>query len=219
MPAALIACPTCDLLQHEIEVPPGRYASCRRCGVALYRRTIGSIDRSLALSLAAVVLLCLANSLPIASLEVRGLHTQTTLLGTVQALWVQEREPVAVLVFVTTILAPVVELSAMLYMLLPLRLGRLPRQLALAFRVAPIASEWGLVDVFMLGVVVSLIKLGNLADVVLGPALWSFAALIVLLTLIGGIFNPREMWAEAAHYQSRRHARVRRRTATADPVS
>jgi paraquat-inducible protein A len=219
MPAALIACPTCDLLQHEIEVPPGRYASCRRCGFTLYRRTIGSIDRSLALSLAAVVLLAIANSLPIASLEVRGLHTQTTLLGTVQALWTQDREAVAILVFVTTILAPVVELSAMLYMLLPLRLGHLPQQLALAFRVAPMAREWGLIDVFMLGVVVSLIKLGNLAEVVLGPALWSFAALIVLLTLIGGIFNPRELWAEAGHYRSLRHARVRRRTPAAGSLS
>jgi paraquat-inducible protein A len=219
MPAPLIACPTCDLLQHEIDVPTGAFACCRRCGSVLYRRTVGSIDRSLALSLAALVLFWIANSLPIASLEVRGLHTQTTLLGTVQALWTQEREAVAVLVFFTTILAPVVELSAMLYMLLPLRIGYLPRQLALAFRMAPVAREWGLIDVFMLGVVVSLIKLGNLADVVLGPAVWSFAALIVLLTLIGGVFNPREMWAEASHYRTLRHARVRRRTATAGSAS
>jgi paraquat-inducible protein A len=211
----LIACPVCDLLQYEIHVPDGRFACCHRCGTALYRRSPGSIDRTLALALAAVVMLCIANSLPIASIEVRGITTETTLLGTIHALWNQERGAVAGLVFATTIGAPVVELGAMLYMLLPLRLGFVPPHLSLAFRLTPIAREWGLIDVFMLGVVVSLIKLGNLADVVLGPALWSFAALILLLTFIGGTFNPREMWRESDAYQERRHARTRRRTALA----
>lgn len=217
--APLIACPTCDLLQYEIDVPEGRFASCVRCGTALYRRTRGSIDRTLALALAAAVLLGIANMLPIASIEVRGVMIETTLWGAIHALWNQERGAVAGLVFVTTIGAPVVELGAMLYMLLPLRLGYMPPRLPLAFRLAPIAREWGLIDVFMLGVVVSLIKLGNLADVVLGPALWSFGVLIVLLTLIGVAFNAREMWAESNDYRDRRHARLRRRHDLARPVS
>src|SRR5512138_980700 len=62
--APIVACPTCDLLQYEIRVPEGRYACCRRCGTALYRQTPGSIDRTLALSIAALVLLAIANSLP-----------------------------------------------------------------------------------------------------------------------------------------------------------
>jgi len=217
--APIIACPTCDLLQYEIRVPEGRYACCHRCGTALYRQTPGSIDRTLALAIAALVLLAVANILPIASIEVRGVAIQTTLYGAIEALWDQERGAVAGLVFATTIAVPIIELGTMLYMLLPLRLGYFPRQLALAFRIAPIAREWGLIDVFMLGVVVSLIKLGNLADVVLGPALWSFAALIVLLTFIGASFNAREMWAEGDEYRAHRRARVRRRTVLAKAVS
>ncbi|MEP6701842.1 MAG: paraquat-inducible protein A [Betaproteobacteria bacterium] len=185
----------------------------------MYRRTTGSIDRSLALTLAAVVLMVIANSLPIASIEVRGEHVQTTLLGAVQALWDEGRDAVAALVFATTVLAPSIELSAMLYMLVPIRLGRVPPHLAVAFRVAPMAREWGLIDVFMLGVVVSLIKLGNLATVVLGTALWSFGFLILLLTAIGVLFNPRELWAEAATYQSVRARRLRRTHRAAEPVS
>ena len=217
--ASLIACPTCDLLQYEIRVPQGRYACCHRCGTSLYRQTPGSIDRTLALSVAALVLLVLANTLPIASIEVRGIRIQTTLYGAIEALWDQDRGAVAGLVFVTTIAAPIVELGTMLYMLLPLRLGYFPQHLALAFRIAPIAREWGLIDVFMLGVVVSLIKLGNLADVVLGPALWSFGVLILLLTFIGASFNAREMWAEGDRYREHRRARVRRRKPLARPAS
>ena len=208
--ATLIACPECDLLQYETPLPRGRFACCHRCGVALYRRTSGSIDRTLALTIAAVLLMVLANLFPIASIETRTDRIETTLLGAVQALYDQERPVVGALVFFTTILAPAIELSAMLYMLLPLRLGRVPRQLALAFRVTPLAREWGLIDVFMLGVVVSLIKLGNLAEVVLGPALWSFGGLIVLLTAIGVVFNPREMWIDAATYRAVRERRLRR---------
>jgi paraquat-inducible protein A len=215
----LIACPTCDLLQYEVNLPEGRFAGCGRCGTALYRRTRGSIDRTLALALAAVVLMAIANTLPIASIEVRGIATQTTLYGAIEALWNQERGPVAGLVFATTIAAPVIELGAMLYMLLPLRLGYEPKHLALAFRLAPIAREWGLIDVFMLGVVVSLIKLGNLADVVLGPALWSFGALILLLTMVGANFNAREIWAESTAYRKLRRGRARRRAALARSVS
>lgn len=197
-PALLIACPDCDLLLREVELPSRQAACCPRCNASLYRSTKSGLDRSLAFALAAAVLLVLANTLPIAALEVRGLHTETTLWGAVTALYDQEMVVVAVLVFVTTILAPVIELSTMLYMLLPLKLGHVPPHLSVAFRIAPHAREWGLVDVFMLGVVVSLIKLNNLALVIPGVALWSFGGLIILLTAVGAAFNPRELWARAA---------------------
>lgn len=198
MPVApFIACPECDLLQRETPLPPRRTACCHRCGAALYRSTSNSLDRSLAFTLAAVMLLLIANALPIASLEVRGQHVETTLWGAVHALYDQGRVAVSILVFVTTLLAPALELSLMLYMLVPLRLGYVPQHLSLAFRLAPVAREWGLVDVFMLGVVVSLIKLGNLAVVVPGIALWSFGGLILLLTAIGAAFNAREFWLRA----------------------
>ena len=198
MPIAhLMACPECDLLQEEPPLPPHRTAACRRCGVALYRDTGHGLDRALAFSLAGIVLMVVANTLPIAGLEVRGQHTETTLWGAVHALYDQDRAVVSALVFVTTLFAPAMELCIMLYMLVPLRLGYAPRHLSLAFRLAPMAREWGLVDVFMLGAVVSLIKLGNLATVVPGIALWSFGALILLLTAVGASFNSREFWLRA----------------------
>lgn len=198
MPAVpLIACPECDLLQAETPLPPRRTACCARCGVALYRSTTHSLDRALAFALAAVVLMVIANLLPIASLDVRGQHTETTLWGAVTALYDEDRVAVAALVFGTTLFAPALELCTMLVMLVPLRFGYAPPYLAPAFRLAPLAREWGLVDVFMLGVVVSLIKLGNLATVVPGIALWSFGVLILLLTGVGASFDARAFWLRA----------------------
>lgn len=209
--APLIACPDCDLLQREIALPAHETAACRRCGLALYRGTGNRLNNALAFTLAAVVLLMMANSLPIASLDLRGQHTETTLLGAVHALYAQDMKVVAVLVFITTLLAPAVELAAILYMLLPLRLGYVPRHLSLAFRLAPAAHAWGLVDVFMLGVLVSLIKLGKLATVVPGVALWSFFGLIMLLTAIGAAYDPREIWLRAKANM--------RRSVTASPAA
>jgi paraquat-inducible protein A len=191
----LIACPECDLLQREPALQQGGAAHCARCGILLFRSTPGdTLDRALAWTLGAIALYLIANSLPIAALEVRGQHTETTLLGAVMALRQQGMWPVATLVFVTTILAPGVELAAMAYMLLPLHWNRVPRHLGAAFRVAPMAHEWGLVDVFMLGIAVSLIKLGDLATVIPGLALWSFGGLIFMLTAAGSAFDSRDLW-------------------------
>jgi paraquat-inducible protein A len=209
--APLIACPECDLLQREIALPSGETAACARCGLALYRGGGGAgshrLNRTIAFTLAALVLLVIANTLPIASLDLRGQHSQTTLLGAVHSLYAQDMKAVAVLVFITTLLAPAVELAAIGYMLIPLRLGRLPPQLSLAFRLTPAAHAWGLVDVFMLGVLVSLIKLGKLATVVPGIALWSFFGLILLLSAIGASYDPRAIWQHARKNAQRRDSR------------
>jgi paraquat-inducible protein A len=202
-PAPLLACPDCDLLQSEIAPPAGTVVACGRCGLGLYRShpvnaSANHLDLLLALVIAAIVLLLIANLMPIASLDLRGQHSQTTLIGAIEALYRQDMRAVAVLVFITTLLAPALELAAMLHMLGSLRLGQTPSRLNLAFRLAPLAHAWGLVDVFMLGVLVSLIKLGKLATVDPGIALWSFGALILLLTAIGAAYDPREIWRSAA---------------------
>src|ERR1044071_3545960 len=123
----LIACHECDLLQRRISLPPGGAARCIRCGASLYRNKPDSLDRTLALTLTAAVLLIVANLFPVVGLEAQGNRTSTTLFGTVRTLYDDEMRSVAALVFVTTILMPLLDVGAMLYMLLPLKLGWVPR--------------------------------------------------------------------------------------------
>jgi len=150
------------------------------------------------LSVAAAILFVIANAMPIASLDLGAAgETQTNLYGTVVAVYRQNREFVALMILWTGIVAPALEIAAIVYMVVPLWLGHCPRMLSFAFRLAPAARTWALMDVFMLAVAVALIKLGDLADVIPGPALWAFGALIVALTLIGLLFDPREIWLHA----------------------
>lgn len=211
----LIACPDCDLLQQEAPLAPKANACCRRCGVVLYVEAGENIDRTLALALAAIAMFVIANSLTIASLDVQGQHRETTLIGAIEALYDQERVGVAALVFGTAILAPALELCALLYMVLPLRLGRIPHFLPQAFRLVAAARGWGLVDVFMLGVLVSLVKLGDLATVLPGLGIWSFGALVLLLSAIGTIFDPREIWIRAEAIAARAGGSARTMAASA----
>ena len=151
--------------------------------------------RVLQWSLAAVILFVLANTFPIVGLDAQGQHTSTTLLGTVRTLHEQEMTSVALLVFVTTMLMPALQLAAMLYLLGPLVLGRLPRGLAPVFRLVQAVRPWGMVEVFLLGTLVSLAKLAHLASLVPDVALWSFAALMLVLAAAAQSFDERVFWA------------------------
>ena len=191
----VIACHECDLLQREVPLPRGGVARCRRCSAALYRSHPDSFERTLALTAGAIVLFAIANVFPIVGLKLQGQVIQTTLFHTVQTLWDGDMKPVGVLVFATTILMPALELFALTYLLLPLRLGRAPPGFAHIFRMLQAVRPWGMVEVFMLGVLVALVKLEHLAGVVPGIALWSFGALMFVMAAVAAVFDPRDLWA------------------------
>jgi len=199
--AKLIACHECDLLQRETPLPLGGEVCCVRCGGELYRSRPHSLELTLALTAGAIVLFVIANAFPIVGLKLQGQVIQTTLFHTVQNLWDEDMKSVSMLVFVTTMLMPALQLFALTYLLLPLRLGRVPQYYALVFRMLQAVRPWGMVEVFMLGVLVSLVKLAHLAGVVPGVALWSFGALMLLLAAVAAVFDPRELWAKMSVVQ------------------
>jgi paraquat-inducible protein A len=198
MQAPVIACHECDLLQREVHLPRGGVAHCARCGAELYRSHPKSFDRTLALTFGAIVLFVIANAYPIVGLKLQGQVIQTTLYHTVSHLYDEDMKSVAALVFATTILMPALELLAMTYLLLPLRLGWKPPHFAIVFRILQAVRPWVMVEVFMLGVLVSLVKLAHLAGVVPGIALWSFGTLMFVMAGIAAVFDPRELWTRMA---------------------
>ena len=196
--AKLIACHECELLQREVHLPRGGVVRCGRCAAELYRSHPDSFERTLALTAGSILLFVIANSYPIIGLKLQGQVIQTTLFHTVQTLWNEEMKSVGILVFATTILMPALELCALTYLLLPLKLGRVPVHFAIVFRTLQAVKPWGMVEVLMLGVLVSLVKLANLAGVVPGIALWSFAAWMFVMAAVASVFDPRDLWRRVA---------------------
>jgi paraquat-inducible protein A len=197
----LIACHECDLLQREAALPRGGLVRCWRCGAELYRSHPQGGERSLAFALAALAVMVIANAFPIVGLEINGELVQATLFGTVLALYESGMRPVAALVFVTTMATPMLVLLTMIYLMVPLRLGRVPPDFALIFRIFRFVAPWSMVEVFMLGILVALVKLAHIATVVPGIALWSFGFLILLFAAAIASFDPRALWAKRERLQ------------------
>ncbi len=191
---ALIACHECDLIHRVKALPIKGVANCTRCGSVLYRHKPNSLERTLALSLAGLVLFVLANSFPFLALKMESQLHQTNLITGITVLYTQGMQGLAVVVLMTTILAPLAQLLGMLYLLLPLRHDRVPPLFAPIFRLVRGLQPWSMMEVFMLGILVSVVKLAKMAQIVPGVAIFSFLGLIMLLTAATASLDPHEIW-------------------------
>ncbi len=194
-PGELIACHECDLLIRSPRLPEaGGDAMCPRCGAALCRTRRNSLESALALASAAAVLLLLANCFPVVGLEIQGQLTQATVFDAAAQLWRDGAPLVAAVVVLTTIFVPAIELAAVFWLVLPLWRGRRPPAFAAVFRALQLAQPWAMVEVFILGVLVSLVKLAHFADVLPGVAIWCFGALMLVLTGLAATLDRHTLW-------------------------
>lgn len=191
--AHLVACEHCDAIYQHTELTYGARAMCLRCGGQLYRESTRIYQRLLPLLVAALILFLLSNAYPIVAMDLKGVRSQTTLWDAVQVLYADHMVPVAILVCATTILFPLVEMLMMLYLLVPMSNGRTPAHFARIVRCIQLTRPWGMIEVFMVGVLVTLVKLSAMAEVLPGIALWSFAALVVVLAALLS-FDPHDLW-------------------------
>ena len=192
--ASLIACPQCDRLQRLPELAPGTSARCLRCDQELWRRREDSLDRTLALTIAAAILYVVANTTPMLGLSAVGHHASTTVLGGAQQLWNDGREIVAVLVLFTAVVAPALQILFTLAIVLGARRTPAPRWVGTLLRHHPVTATWSMIEVMMLGVLVALIKIADYATVIPGTALFALGAMIFLLAAMQASFDPREVW-------------------------
>ena len=213
----LIACHECDALLHKTQLSGKDSARCPRCDALLYRNTANQIERICALTLAALITFVIAQTFPILEMDVNGMRVQTTLLGALEALWNQDMQLVAVMVFCSTLLFPLIEMAALLYVLLSLRAGRVPPAFNAVLRAIQLVRPWGMIEVFMLGILVTIVKMVSLARVVPEAALFAFGALTLMLAAVM-MFDPRALWDLADEIRARRAAQRHAPAAPAAPA-
>lgn len=201
---ALIVCEQCDLPQLETPLEPGGKAFCSRCGNVLYRSQLDGLRRSLVFSLTAAVLFLISNSFPIVTIDSQGLTNSATLLDAADRLLHDGISSIAALVFATTFLMPALEIMALIYLLLPIHFGRLPPGLPLAFRLVHLVKPWAMIEVFMLGLLVTISKLNALASVVPDIGLISFILLMFAVTAASANFDARNFWKQIDILEAKR---------------
>jgi paraquat-inducible protein A len=191
-----IVCEGCDAVYRRMPLRVREVSRCPRCGTELDRHPGAQQQRILPLTVAGLIMFGIANLFPIVEIELRGLRSQTTLSGAVVALAGEGMSPVALLVLATTILFPLLQLLILLWLLVPLRRRRRVAGFAWLVRAMQSLRPWGMIEVFLLGVLVALVKLSSMATVLPGPALYAFMVLTVLLTAVLA-FDPRGFWEMA----------------------
>ena len=190
----LIACHACDGAHRIVPLPAGGKALCGRCGGLLYRNLPRSIDHSAALYLAALILFLLANTFPFVALRYGDRVEQSLLISGAFALQKAGMGELGLLVLLTSVVFPFLTICGMLYLLLPLRFGVRPAWMTPVWRVVRAISPWSLIGVFMLGLLVSVVKLQDLATIIPGIAFYALVGLLVVSSAAAASFDPAAVW-------------------------
>jgi paraquat-inducible protein A len=189
-----VACHFCDTLHEASFVTEGMAARCQRCGVLLYQNRRDSLVRVTAFSLTALILMAIANAFPFLTMEANGLKTELSLTRATLEL-INEGTPVigwGVALF--TIVAPLVMAGGMLYVCGPLLVGRAAPGARHVASWLGRTEPWNMIEVFLLGVLVSFMKLDKMAELTFGIGFWAFAALMVCLAATVAGIDRKELW-------------------------
>jgi len=217
----LLACVECDALHRRASsdsarllepgdaiAPSGRHYECRRCGAPLGLARHAGFDLPLALALTGLVLLVIAHLNPILAIDIQGQVRSTTLWEAAWTLYDDGAWFMCGLVLVTTLVNPFIELAAVCYVLLPLRVGDQAPGFELVLRAMRSVRPWVMVEVFMLGVLVAFVKLSGLAAVVPGVGLWAFGAVMLLVAAMASAFDHEHVWASTAAARAATHKKA-----------
>ena len=169
---------------------------CPRCGAPLHRRKPHSLQYAWAFLIAAVICYIPANLLPIMLTEMLSGTQRDTIMSGVVYLWQGGSWPLALVVFIASVLVPLRKILSMLLLLLTVhwRSRWAPRQRTRLYRLREVVGPWSMLDIYVVGLLVALVQLQSLATIKAGPAAIAFGAVVVLTMLSAMHFDPRLIW-------------------------
>jgi paraquat-inducible protein A len=194
MPKLQTACAECDLLLTLPELEEGQRADCPRCGCLISELPRDAIHRALACAIAAFILLVVSLLYPFLSFGSKGLEAVMTLPQAALTIFDEGNILLAATIFVLIIGAPFALLAAIFGLTVPMLLGLKVAWLREVGRAVFVLSEWSMVEVFIIGVIVSLVKIAKLATVVIGLSFWSYILFTVFLIAALAQLDRWQIW-------------------------
>ncbi len=188
------ACTHCGQLHYYQAIADGHEARCSRCSSVLYRQRKAMLDMSLALVFTGLILFVMANALPLIGLRAQGLMQELTIWKATAAFWEQDYYWLSALLALNLIIFPLFELLGMLWVLLTIRFAWQPHLAIQIFRWLSEIKPWGMLEVFMLGLLVAIVKLGDIAVLVIGPSFWAFIFLVLTLAASTANLDSFTIW-------------------------
>ncbi len=214
-----VACHFCDALHHAPDLEEGDTALCKNCGFVLFRNRKNSLNRVASYSIAALIFTVLVHSFPILTMSLVGNRTELTLIEAIYELMVLHEYALAVLVTVVTIISPLLLMGGLLYISISLLMNRLLPHTKILNVWVQKAQPWAMLEVFLLGFIVSLLKLGHLAELHFGIGLWALVCLVFCMSAAIAAVDRRELWdrLELLEYQSQQTQEERNEDASLSP--
>lgn len=192
----LVSCHDCHFLSQRPQLAGGQQAFCPRCGAVLHQRTPNSLGRTWALVIAALFLYLPANLLPMTVSTTLGDQQSDTILSGVIYFVHEGSWAVALIIFVASIFIPLMKILILSFLLLSVQFRSKwhLRDRTRLYRLTDVVGRWSMVDIYVVTIVVSLVKLGAIGNIDAGPASGYFAALVVISMLAAESFDPRLIW-------------------------
>jgi len=191
----LAVCAYCGAVHRRAPLPGRTTARCIRCDAPLYHSTT-EVPAMLGVAVLATVAFVIANTFPLITLSAQGHQTRATLWAAIMASYNYRLPVVAAGLALTLIVAPVVELTLLLWVLVPLSLGTRPPAFRFVMRAMAVLRPWRLVEVFLLGVIIAIVKLSGLATAVLGWGAFGITVMAIAMASLGS-FDQSVLWQRA----------------------
>ena len=189
-----IGCPHCDLLLKRKPFKFGQKIRCPRCGYLLLERKKKSVERTFAVSLAGLLAFIPAITLPLLGLRAGGLENEASLIQCIEAVMASELYLAGLLILLFCIVIPFLRLSIILYLAWQIMKGRYVSYGIDLYRFYHESEEWGMLEVFLLGMVVSLYKILGLAEAIFDVGLVAFILLLSSATLVTYFLDEQHFW-------------------------
>ncbi|WP_166363834.1 paraquat-inducible protein A [Pseudomonas akapageensis] len=190
----LVACHECDLLMRRPTLAHDEKALCPRCGYELYAHRHNVVNRSLALVLAALLMYVPANFLPIMQLNLLGQASDDTVWSGVVGLFNSGMQGISAVVFLCSMGFPLLKLLCQLFVLLSIRLDIGRSYGLLLYRIYHHMRDWGMLEVYLMGVLVAIVKLSDLAELSLGLGMACFVGLLLVQVWLEVVMSPHQIW-------------------------
>lgn len=189
-----LACTHCGQPYHYQAIANGEEARCSRCFSVLYRQRKSMLKASLALIITGLILFVITNAFPLIALRAQGITQELTIWRATAAFWEQGYYWLSALLAFNLIIFPLFELLGLLWILLTIRFAWQSQFSIQVFRWLSEVKPWGMLEVFMLGLLVAVVKLGDIAVLVIGPAFWAFIFLVLSMAASSANLDSQTIW-------------------------
>ena len=181
----------------------GRY-KCPNCGHRLFSRRPGMIEKIYAYNIAALILFAVTNYFPFLSFHVAGNTSHANFTTSILYLFREEQWMMGAAILITTIVVPITRITLYISLFGPIYHGHLPRYSVWALKLLEKLLPWGMVDVLLVGVLVSIVKLVKMGTIIPGTSLWAFMVMVFVMAAAQAIFDPHEIWERIGRERQKR---------------